>query len=416
MALLHAFLPARRELVLVAAPHRVFFFGGAIQLVAVLLLWLYVLVGWYSPVWAPPTLTIAAPSAHLFLMLYGLFTFFVFGFLTTVFPRWLGTAPIERRRYLTVAGLLGLGMICYYGGMFSSRGLATAGAGLFLLGWAAGLFTLWQVWRHSAHPGKRFALFPFGCVTAGWLGACVYAAWLIVRRPELFDITAAMGLWLYLVPLIVAVSHRMIPFFSSGVLKPYTIVKPGWTLPATLVCVLAHFALTVSGHMDWTVVADLPLALLAAWHSLRWGLFRSLRVPLLGMLHISFAWLSIALGLYSAQSLLRLAGAPFDLGLAPLHALGIGFVTGMVVSMASRVSLGHSGRPLVADRVTLWTFAVVQIVAVLRVLAEIPPFNHGITGGWLILAAGAVWLVAFVPWSLRFGTVYVTPRVDGRPG
>lgn len=416
MALLHTLLSVRRELVLTAAPHRVFFLGGAVQLVVVLLFWLYVLIGWYLPAWAPPALTIAAPAVHLFLMLYGLFTFFVFGFLTTVFPRWLGTAPIARGRYTAIAGALGLGMLCYYGGLFASRALATAGLGLFLLGWGFGLFTLSQVWWRSRQPGKRFALFPFGCVTAGWVGACVYAAWLITKRPELFDVTAAMGLWLFLVPLIVAVSHRMIPFFSSGVLSNYAIVKPGWTLPATLACVLIHFLLTVTGYADWTVLSDLPLAGLAAWRSLRWGLIRSLRVPLLGMLHVSFAWLTVALLLYSAQSVLRLASAPFDLGMAPLHALGIGYVTGMVIAMASRVSLGHSGRPLVADRITLWAFAALQVVAVTRVLAEVPPFSHGPAGIWLILIAGMVWLIAFIPWSLRFGAIYGLPRIDGRPG
>jgi uncharacterized protein involved in response to NO len=84
--------------------------------------------------------------------------------------------------------------------------------------------------------------------------------------------------------------------------------------------------------------------------------------------------------------------------------------------MASRVSLGHSGRALVADQVTLWTFAVVQAVAITRVLAEIPPFNSTMTGLWLTLVAAAMWLAAFIPWSLRFGTIYVSRRVDGRPG
>jgi len=210
-----------------------------------------------------------------------------------------------------------------------------------------------QVWRSSDRPDKRFALVPFGCVTAGRAGVGVYTAWLIMQDPDLLVATTAIGMWLYLVPLIVAISYRMIPFFSSGALSDYTIVKPGWTLPAALICVLAHFALTLGGRANWTVLPDLPLALLAAWHAWRWGLVRSLRVPLLGMLHVSFAWLAVAMGLYSAQSLLRLTGASFDLGLAPLHALGIGFVTGMLVAMASRVSLGHSGRALVADWATL---------------------------------------------------------------
>lgn len=163
---------------------------------------------------------------------------------------------------------------------------------------------------------------------------------------------------------------------------------------------------------EWTVLVDLPLALLAGWHSVRWGLLKSLHVPLLGMLHISFAWLSVAMALYTAQNLLQWTGAPFSLGFAPMHALGIGFITGIVVAMASRVSLGHSGRPLIADRFVLWTFAVVQLTAVVRVLADMPLPGNGYGYLYLILGAAVLWLVAFIPWSLRFGAIYLRPRVD----
>jgi uncharacterized protein involved in response to NO len=406
----------RQRWIITVAPHRLFFLGGALQLVCVLVFWLDVLIGWYLPVWAPPSLTVAAPLAHVFLMLYGLFTFFVFGFLFTVYPRWLQTAIVPRWRYTTIAIMLSSAMACFYVGVFTSRLLATLGVVLYALGWAGAVLTLLQVWLSSSKTDKRFALFPLTFVMFGLVGNCVYAGWLIRPASTLFDLTLAVGLWLYLVPLIVAVSHRMIPFFSSSVLKPYTIVKPSWTVPAMLVCVLLHGALDVTGNAQWTVLADSPLAGMAIWHSWRWGLMRSLRIPLLGMLHVSFFWLGISMLLYAAQSLLRLSGAGFDLGLAPLHALGIGFISGMVIAMASRVSLGHSGRALVADRVTLWAFAILQFVAVLRILAEVPPFVHHRASMWLILTAGAVWLIALVPWSMRFAGVYFAPRVDGVPG
>ncbi|HET7308452.1 MAG TPA: NnrS family protein [Gammaproteobacteria bacterium] len=402
--------------VVTAAPHRVFFLAGAAQLVVALLFWLAVLTGWYLPGALVVRLAIFGAAAHIFLMLYGLFTFFVFGFLMTTFPRWLGVQPIERPRYVSIALVMVLGMACYYGGVFVGRQLAVAGVAIYVAGWIGGLATLLQVWRRSDKADKRYVLFPFGCVSAGCAGAIVYAWWLGTQQSELLTIATAAGFWLYLVPLIVAVSYRMIPFFSSRVLDDYAVVKPGWTLPATLVCVAAHFALTVGGWAEWTVFPDLPLALLAAWHAWRWQFFRSLRVPLLGMLHVSFAWLAIAMGFFAAQSVLRLTGASFDLELAPLHALGIGYITGMVVAMASRVSLGHSGRPLIAGWATLWAFLIVQLAAIARVLAEIPPFQNHRSGLWLVLIAAAVWLIAFIPWSLRFGMMYLRPRIDGRPG
>ena len=401
---------------LLAAPHRPFFLAGMVQLVATMLLWVVVLVGWYISILPSPRLAISGNAAHAFLMVFGVFTFFVFGFVLTVFPRWLASTAVEHSRYTTIFALMAGGMVVVYAGFFSHRLLAFAGGLLFVCGWTLGLWVLLDVWRESKREGKSFALFPMGCITAGAGGAAAYVAWLATAQPILLTIATTMGLWLYLVPLIVAISHRMIPFFSAGVLRAYHIVKPGWTLPATLLCVMMHFLLTITGNGEYTFASDLPLALLAGWHSYQWGFARSLRVPLLGILHISFAWLSVATALFAIDSLLRLATGGAGLGFAPLHALGIGFASSMVVAMATRVSMGHSGRPLVADRVALWTFALVQVTAVVRVLAEIVPLTTGMLRFWLILAAGVLWLAAFLPWSLRFGAIYLRPRIDGQPG
>ena len=34
---------------------------------------------------------------------------------------------------------------------------------------------------------------------------------------------------------------------------------------------------------------------------------------------------------------------------------------------------------------------------------------------WLVIAAWG-WLLAFAPWVLRSAWIYLTPRVDGKPG
>ncbi|AWN15748.1 NnrS family protein [Salinisphaera sp. LB1] len=402
--------------VLFARPHRLFFLIGAWQLILSILFWFVVLTGLYLPALPVLPLTVNATSAHLFLMLYGLFIFFVFGFLLTVFPRWLGTAEIDRPRYTGIAALLTVGMVTYYLGLLTSRDVALIGNGLFVGGWGLGLWTLLSIWQRSSREDKRFALFPLGCVAMGGMGAASHALWLWTSQGELLVIAGAVGLWLYLVPLVIAISYRMIPFFSARALADYAAIKPRWTLPATLICVLTHFGLTVFDQSEWLFLCDLPLAFIGAWHSYRWGLWRSLRVPLLGMLHISFAWLTVAMGLYVMQSLLQWTRMPLDLGLAPLHALAIGFVTSMLVAMASRVSLGHSGRPLTADRTTLWAFAVVQLTALVRVLAEFPLPGHGYAYLGLVLAAALLWLAAFIPWGLHFGAIYCRPRVDGAPG
>jgi len=101
------------------------------------------------------------------------------------------------------------------------------------------------------------------------------------------------------------------------------------------------------------------------------------------------------------------------LGLAPLHALTIGCFATLMIGMATRVTLGHSGLPMKADKPIKLMFVGMQLVAVLRVLADMQPIP---AMHWLYLAAAAIWLACFAPWVLRFLPVYLQKRADGRPG
>jgi uncharacterized protein involved in response to NO len=59
-----------------------------------------------------------------------------------------------------------------------------------------------------------------------------------------------------------------------------------------------------------------------------------------------------------------------------------------------------------------WTcFVLLQGVVVLRVWAECARDGYL----WLVLAACG-WLVAFLPWVVRSAWIYLTPRLDGKPG
>jgi uncharacterized protein involved in response to NO len=75
----------------------------------------------------------------------------------------------------------------------------------------------------------------------------------------------------------------------------------------------------------------------------------NLSVPILAMLHIGFAWLGLAMTIYAVQSFTLLITGQLYFGRAALHALTIGYFTFIVLAMATRVTLGHSGRRLVLD-------------------------------------------------------------------
>src|SRR6185312_9049005 len=88
------------------------------------------------------------------------------------------------------------------------------------------------------------------------------------------------------------------------------------------------------------------LAAVFAARWLMWKPWRCLHPGLLGVLHIAFTWLPVAFVLFCVQDLALAIRGEQVLGPAPLHALAIGFFGSMLVAMVTRVTHGHSGRPL----------------------------------------------------------------------
>jgi uncharacterized protein involved in response to NO len=218
------------------------------------------------------------------------------------------------------------------------------------------------------------------------------------------------AVWFFLLPIFLGVSVRMVPFFASRVLGDHVSYRPAWARPALMAGTLGHGALELAGADAWLWLIDLPLGTLVAYLVWRWGLVKALHVRLLAVLHLSLAVLSVALLLYGTLSVALALGTISRIGLAPLHLIVIGFFAAMVLGMVTRVSLGHSGRPLHADRLTWACYLALLLAAALRVASE---FAIGTAaGGPLTLASAGAWIAAFSAWGIRYVPMYLQPRVD----
>jgi len=246
--------------VFTAAPHRMLFLAGGVQFVLTLLLWLAELLGRAGgrPV---ATLTIPSAWAHGFLMLYGLFPFFIFGFLLTVYPRWMGVEPVPRPRYVRIFLLLAGGMLLFYAGLFSTKPVLILGVASYLVGWALALRALLDVYRRALTRGAHELALNLA-LTAGVFGIAAFLAGLVTETPWLYAGAREIGLWLFLVPVVFSVSHRMIPFFGQSVLEHYPMVRPRWSLPLLGACVVGHAALETFGYARWLFLFDLPFPLI----------------------------------------------------------------------------------------------------------------------------------------------------------
>jgi uncharacterized protein involved in response to NO len=395
---------------LAAAPHRLLFFVGASNVLLAMTWWALWLIDarWHVIGMQQPA--VPAGWLHAMIMQYQVLPTFMFGFLLTVFPRWMSLPALTRAHYVPVGVGLLAGQVLSLAGLFGSLLPLKLGALFTAASWALGTTFLVRL----VHLDKARTWHAVSCVFAlsfGLLGLLLYILFLHRSDPRLLFASIKVGSVAMLLPIYFTVCHRMIPFFAGAALPGYQAPRPLWTLAALWPLWLLHTWLELRHGYAWLWLPDGAIAILTAWLLWRWWP----RVPgmpaLLRVLFIGFAWLPIAFVLYATQSAWYFATGNFILGRGPAHALFIGFFGSLLVAMVTRVTQGHSGRPLVLGSTAGFAFIVVQAVAVMRVAAEVLP--DSLT--WQAIA-GAGWIVAFLPWVLRSSRIYLSARADGRPG
>ncbi len=142
------------------------------------------------------------------------------------------------------------------------------------------------------------------------------------------------------------------------------------------------------------------LARLALWQG-RWTLSR----PILWTMHLSYAFAGLGLIAFAAAQVNLLTE------IAALHLLGIGAVGGMTLSILSRATFGHTGRPLVAPAPVALAYVLMPLATIIRFVAgESAAFNSAGT-----LIAGALWLAAFALALFTLWPAFRDPRLPRRP-
>src|SRR5699024_12462475 len=106
------------------------------------------------------------------------------------------------------------------------------------------------------------------------------------------------------------------------------------------------------------------------------------------------------------------AGAPMPSGL-PMHVLPVGTLGVMPLGMMTRVTLGHTGRLLVANKATTLAYALLVAAVVVRAGG---PFVGGISWQTVMVVAAILWALAFLIFLIGYTGKLLAPRPDGKPG
>lgn len=394
--------------VVLAAPHRLAFLVGSCNLGLLSAWWLMHLAGLHLATPVPPAMPLPATLLHAPVFLYLIFPPFVFGFLLTVFPRWMGYPDLGPRAFGPVAGALAAGAVLVHLGLWSATaGLISGGLCLVALGWTFAIAVLAHVAWRSAQDGKPRCWHAWSALAAlatGLAGLALATAFTITLDAHLWSAGNSLGIYGFLLPVFLTISHRMVPFFAANVVADYVRWRPEWLLAAIWAALLARLVGDLLANAALVIAGSCAMAALTALMAFKWWP-RGEAPGLLKVLIWGFAWAPVSFALATV------AAAGVDLGRAPGHALLIGFSCSMLVAMVTRVTQGHSGGPLMMPQVAWMAFGGVQLAAVSRLSAALA----GEDWRWLI---GAVLLLlgGTLPWLTRNGRIYVTPRSDGRPG
>jgi uncharacterized protein involved in response to NO len=212
---------------------------------------------------------------------------------------------------------------------------------------------------------------------------------------------------LIVVVIVTIIGGRVMPMFTRNGAgsAPRVNRKLDWSALALLV--LAGLSWLFGA---WAPLTALLAALAGAAHLARligWQPQSTVKHPLLWILHLAYGWIGVGLLLLAAAALgLATASSAF-------HALAVGAISGMIVGMITRTALGHTGRELKAGPGETAMYALIQLGAALRLLANLV---GGDARQAALIASGACWSGAFLLYLWVYAPYLSRARIDGREG
>jgi len=392
---------ARRGLavsVLFACGFRIFFLSAAVWAVVLMAAW------WTSFALGAPFAGSRPMTWHAHEMLFGVVGAAIAGFLLTAVPNWTGRPRLQGSG---LAALWGLWLAARIGALTVDTGLAgLASLAVRLVDLAFFSALALAVAAPILQAGNRRNLVMVVLLIVLFVAALVHAVPETRRGATLFAID--------LITIMMAIiGGRITPLFTrnwlerSGRAGPLPAVHPVVDLASLLVLVATLLSGLVTGTSSITgwlagIAGILHLARLIGWRG-----WRAASDPLVSVLHLGYLWIPAALLLRAAGLLL-----PDIPNQAWLHAMGVGAMGTLILGVMARVSLGHTGRPLVLPRGGAWMFVLITIAAAARTLAAVGLIGYGIG----LQVSALAWMLAFAGFVILYAPVLMAPRADARPG
>ncbi|MBX3335241.1 MAG: NnrS family protein [Nitrospira sp.] len=375
---------------------RPFFLGAALFTGLAVLAWVALFAGGVSVDFLYPP-----REWHVHEMLFGYLPALIAGFLLTAMPNWTDRMPLRGVPLLCLFLLWIVGRILIAFPLAGATPVAVID-GAFLVILAA------YVWREIIAAGS-WDRTPIGVLVS--LYACANVLFhLSALRGSPTDVPERFALSVMTMMLTI-IGGRLAPTFAREYLEdrnlsPLPVVFSRVDGVAIILVLLGVMAWNLQPESLWagTLLIVGGIASLIRW--LRWEGWRTWLEPLVLILHIGYAWI----GLF----LVALGASILGVGFTPenaVHLLTTGAMGTMTLAVMTRASLGHTGRPRHADRLTVAIYLLVNAGALLRIFSPNPDNPSVLTHTMLGLSA-LTWSAAYLLFAFHYGPYLVRPSLD----
>lgn len=371
---------------------RSFFLGSSVFSVLIMVLWLLFQTGHYPITQYSPILW------HSHEMVFGFTVAVIGGFLLTSSSNWSGIPALKGKKLQILFFTWLLGRLAF---IFSPPNIIASVIDLAFLPILI-YFLIPYIGTKEQKKNFQFLI----------LLSVLFIANLITH----LDILGFMqgigmkGIYLALnitILIITVITGRIIPFFTKKAVENASVsVSP---LIEKLTLAFSIVFLIIDLFIGSGLVYSISALIAGAFHLIRfikWNPIQSKSIPILWVLYTGYFWLIAGFFLkgliYFFPSITQSIAS---------HAWTVGAIGILIFGMITRVSLGHTGRVIHANKITVTAYVLLNLATFARVfLLMIMP------SGYLhaILTSGILWIGVFVIFSLQYWKILISPRPDGK--
>ncbi len=337
---------------------------------------------------------------HMHEMVFGYGSAVIAGFLLTAIPNWTGRLPIMGWPTALLSGLWVLGRVALFFSAYLPLYLAPVLDSAFLI-------VLCLVIGREIIAGKNWRNLKIVMIIGAL--AIINVFFHVEAHNSIayegYSIRLGVGMIILLISI---VGGRVIPSFTRNWLKrqsdgplptpfntfdKYLLIATG----ATLILWVAF-----PGHVI-TRGATSIVGISHLFRVWRWAGWRTFSEPMLAILHISYVFIPIGFLTIGLGDMLP--GWQGETSIP--HAFTAGAIGSLTLAMMSRVSLGHSGRPIKATWPVTTLYALILGAAVFRIWAEMDPSSV-----MLLHLSATLWIASFAGFVAIYIPILTRPKLQ----